>query len=572
MLLDARRLPDDLHVEADVCVIGTGPAGSVIATELAAAGLRVAMLESGGEDYSADAQSLANGSTSGHETPPLCQSRHRRLGGTSHLWNNGLGGGTTGFRCGMLSAIDFEERPWIPHSGWPISFDDLKPHIARAKAACGLGDCTFDGAEWDSDRHPVLGIPASTAGTSLWHYAPQEIFTREFPAKLRDSQRITAYLHADAMEITTNEAGSAATGVIARTLARNEVTVRARSVILAAGGIENARLLLLSRSRHANGIGNRHDLVGRFFMEHPVFHAGTFIPKSREMMRKLGLYDLVTADNSAVTGKLNLSEDVLRREKLLNSGMFLLPRHRWFRPDGGLALRQLLGAGQGHSRTELLRRIWRGSPYIAIAAARRLTGNRNLLPFVTDGPPLTQPGWSQSGDIDDKYQVVDCFLISEQAPNPENRLTLSSNRDPLGRQRMNLHWELRQPEIASVLKTQEIYVEAFRRSGIGRFLPEREAGRPKLFWPGLHHHAGTTRMASTAQDGVVNADCRIHDVAGLFVAGCSVFPTAGYINPTLPIIAMSFRLADHVSRLLSSRPPAVATAGHGAEQEVPGRG
>lgn len=284
----------------------------------------------------------------------------------------------------------------------------------------------------------------------------------------------------------------------------------------------------------------------------PVFHGGTFVPKSPDTLRRLHMYDLLACEKGIVTGKLNLTEGVLKRRQLLNSGMAFVPRHRWFRPEAARGVRTVVAALRSGSGIPAgtWRSIVHGWPHLAIAGARKITRNKELFPSIGQGPTLLEFGWSQHCHFTQLWQVLDGFLIAEQAPNPDNRVTLSNDRDQLGRERVNLHWELRRKDIDSVRRTQDVYAEAFLNSGLGKFIPGRLAGEPELIWPGLHHHAGTTRMSSHSADGVVDKDCQVHGVANLYIAGCSVFRTAGYINPTLPILSLAFRLAGRLQNVL----------------------
>ena len=564
MIFDARRLPDQEQLHTDICVIGTGPAGSIIATELASAGFEVLVLESGGEEYNPDAQALASGYTSGDPTPATDESRQRQLGGTSHLWNNGMGGDTLAFRCGMLSSIDFEKRDWVAGSGWPFGIEELRPYYAQAQRAFGFCDNTFDGAAWADEDHPCLPFDSTEVKTSVWRYAPQRLFTTEYPEKLRASDKIRTYLFANVTELELNAAGVAVSRVIARTLSGNQLTVTARGVILAAGGLENPRILLQSRSRISQGLGNTNDLVGRFFMEHPVIYAGTVKPKSPGLIRKCAIYDLLKSGDQHVTGKLNLDESVLRQERLLHSGMALLPRHKWFLPDGAAAAKECLRAVRSGNlsglKPDLVRRILKGMPYLAVGVGRKLTGNRELIPAVGDGPTLLQFGWSQDSCIEHRWQVMDAYVIPEQAPHRGNRVTLSPEQNALGCHKVNLHWEWRPQDADSVVRTQDLYRKAFQRSGVGTFVPERRDGQAPILWPGTHHHVGTTRMSANPNEGVVDENCAVHGVQNLFVAGCSVFPTEGYINPTFTIAAMAFRLAGHVRRTMTRTQQFTASA------------
>jgi choline dehydrogenase-like flavoprotein len=272
-------------------------------------------------------------------------------------------------------------------------------------------------------------------------------------------------------------------------------------VVLATGGIENARLLLASNGVEVAGLGNRHDLVGRFFMEHPHTHSGEYLPSAAA--RPLGLYRLHRRGPVEVLGLLALSPALRRSERLANASATLAPR-----PQGG-ALERGLG--------------------VVIAGFEGVDANAQGVPRFA----LSNAG--------------------EQVPNPESRVQLSYERDALGMNRVALKWRLSADDRGSLRRSHEILAREIGRAGLGRVKPG--LGDPSGAWPfdvnGARHHMGTTRMHVDPKQGVVDADSRVHGVANLFVAGSSVFPTSGSANPTLTIVALALRLADHLKQELA---------------------
>ena len=146
--------------------------------------------------------------------------------------------------------------------------------------------------------------------------------------------------------------------------------------------------------------------------------------------------------------------------------------------------------------------------------------------------------------------------MAEPAPNPDSRVILSSDRDMFGVNRVKLDWQISPLDIGSMIRFQEIMDAEFRRAGLGHLCVELEGvvppSKPHII-SGGSHHMGTTRMNSNSKMGVVNENCRVHGVCNLYIAGSSVFPTTGYANPTLTIVALAVRLADHI-KLLNTRP------------------
>src|SRR5262245_50024636 len=275
LLADARRLPAGRDLEADVRIVGAGAAGIALALELAGSHLRVVLLESGGFERDAATQALYRGRIFGRSYPPLDEVRERRFGGTTNAW---LG------RLRPLDADDFEAREWIAHSGWPISARDLAPFVARAARRCGA-DETAPGAA--AAGAPALPLDPEAFESRVLRIAPVR-FGERYREAVTGARNVDALLFANAVELVANEAGSALAGVRVATLAGGGFSVRARAVVLAAGGIENPRLLLASNRVAKAGLGNDRDLVGRFFMEHPQLAAGALLPASAEL--PLGRY------------------------------------------------------------------------------------------------------------------------------------------------------------------------------------------------------------------------------------------------------------------------------------------
>ena len=232
VLLDARTLPDASSHDADVCVVGAGAAGIAIARELARESVRVCLLESGGLEPSRRAQALADGDRRGDPYPPLDEMRVRALGGTTARW--------TGW-CRRLDAIDFERRPWVPHAGWPFDRARLAPFYERAAALVEVSDAGGDWLEGDArDADPAGLAPVE------FRCSPPTHLGRAHRAELERSATAHVWLNATVVAVDIGDEERSVRAVRVRAAAGREVRVRARCFVLAAGGIENARLLLAS--------------------------------------------------------------------------------------------------------------------------------------------------------------------------------------------------------------------------------------------------------------------------------------------------------------------------------------
>jgi choline dehydrogenase-like flavoprotein len=305
--------------------------------------------------------------------------------------------------------------------------------------------------------------------------------------------------------------------------------VNARLYVLAAGGIENARVLLLSRRSQPAGLGNAEDLVGRFFMERLTGRIGFIAPPNGDFVGRLALYRQLKLADTSVKAVLCPSADVVRREGLLNCAFYLVPDSRAGCSDGVRAAatlyrairRRPLPAGlAAHAGAAL-----RGLP--DVARARAPTGRR------------PQP------------EVVALRVQAEQAPNPESRVSLDEARDSVGLPRARVDWRIGERDRSSIRRVQEILDQELRSRGLGRIEKKLGDENPPSLFLGSFHHMGTTRMHESPKHGVVDQNCRVHGVENLFVAGSSVFPTSGFANPTLTVVALSLRLADHIKGRLA---------------------
>jgi choline dehydrogenase-like flavoprotein len=318
MLADARSLPDKSQIETDVCVVGAGPAGITVARELNGQAFRVCIVESGGTRPDADAQSLSELTFDGSDLEPDARERRRQFGGNAHLWRVGRRPIRSLVRYLPLDEVDFEARPWVPHSGWPFTRAALDPYYARAHRAAGLGAYAYD----TPDRPQPLPLDGEVRTSVEW-FSTGRPFTREALGEFRRSTNLTVLVHASAGSLYESPDGGRIERLRIDCLNGRQHTVTARIFVLAAGGIENPRLLLLSNERSPVGIGNAHDVVGRYFMDH-LHVLGTLVPSDRALFDRAGLYDVRALPDGRVMGcKVNVTPAVMEREGLLNSALKL---------------------------------------------------------------------------------------------------------------------------------------------------------------------------------------------------------------------------------------------------------
>jgi choline dehydrogenase-like flavoprotein len=524
--IDLNELENSNSIETDFCIVGSGPAGTTIAKEFAGSGVQVLLVEGGGlEETPADKGLFDVENVGAIRTTPQDQVRNRVIGGSSHSWNG---------RCTSFDDIDFETRAWIPYSGWPISNVDLDPFLERSRKYLGLGPNIYDDRLWKE-----LGIPAPSPTidpallkSQFWQYSRDERNSGEPTRFARAIAEISAanvrlLMHANATQINTNKAGTRIKSLEVRSLCGRRAEITANVVVLACGGLENARLLLASNRLNPNGVGNSHDLVGRFLMDHPGCTLGRFdVLRSSPIQSRLGSYFLDHEDGRQLYAfGLTLSPEIQRNEQLLNCAAFLEPTL----DEPWQALKRLVrpGAERHYIRKARDLSVVIGNlPSLLYKVYRRVVRQQPLNPW-TDETSL--------------------YCLVEQAPDASSRVTLAQQTDALGVPLLRIDWRIGELERRSVIRLNELIELELRRVG----LPEHSRNA-HLFRDGdwrsqfidRAHPLGTTRMSDSPKQGVVNRNCMVHEVAGLYIAGSSVFPTAGHANPTLMIVALAIRLAD----------------------------
>jgi choline dehydrogenase-like flavoprotein len=450
-----------------------------------------------------------------------------------------IGRHTYGARYAPLDPIDFEKRDYLPYSGWPISRADLDPFYARAQTHCGIGPYEYETPYWERPGLTPIRFTSGRLRTSMFQFGPKDVWTRHYQDVTTKSNNLTTIVNGTVMEIEVDEGGTNVTGVRATNPAHQEFHVRAKHVILATGCIENARLLLLSRSKHRDGLGNQHDVVGRYFMDHPQSYLNVFTPNDRHIFDETALYDLRPLTGYAVMGKLTFSEETLRREQLQNICFVLFPRRDHFMSDAfqsffTLAL-TVIHRQRPSRLVHHLKTMVKGSGHLLRIGEMALRGKAPY-PYIAKG------GWAQIRDKSEMFTMFEIFSLLEQAPDSTNRITLSDELDPNGQPKVHIHWMFTERDQASVKKARRLLTEELSRDKLGtvQFTEELYTS------PSSVHPTGSTRMSADPHYGVVDANCQVHGLNNLYLAGSSVFPTNGYANPTLTAIALGVRLADYV--------------------------
>jgi choline dehydrogenase-like flavoprotein len=516
MLIDGRKIEAGTELTADLCIIGGGPAGITLALALANTQLDVLLVESGGFEFD-DAAHELNYVAADNLPYVVTDMRLRMFGGCSNHW--------AGY-CRPLEPETFERRAWVPHSGWPIKRPDLDPYYPRAAELCQIGQVEPDPAVWAKKTKTRFFDfdHKSEIRHAVFQIAPYTRFGEVYRAPIVDAPNLRLCLDTTVTRLQPRHDGQWLDSVSATTFAGNAFTIRAKAFVLACGGIENARMLLVSNDVEPAGLGNRNDLVGRFFMDHGHFHLGNLMTWEPFDPRFYGIEE-PGEDGPGLSIHLRLSRAAQERAGV---------------GDQAIQFRDhVLTAGE-HSFRAVKQALLRG----------HMPDNlwHHLSNVAGDfGPVVESVGrriWYGRSDPRTYANMAALRYVGEQVPNPDSRVTLTDQRDRLGLPVARLDWRYTELDYHTFRGVRDLLAQEFGRLDIGRVQPFDDD--PPQWADGGWHHMGTTRMSDDPKEGVVDRHGRVHSVGNLYVAGSSIFPTGDHGAPTLTIVALALRLAEHL--------------------------
>lgn len=550
MILDYLDPSAPADLQADLCVIGAGAAGIAIARSFIGSSITVCLVEGGGPTGEDRSQSLYDGASAGDMPFDAGTSRMRVFGGSCTLWGGG---------CIPLADSDMTPRDWVPDSGWPLRYADLAPWYEKAREFCRIdrahtfGEGAFDGP---TPRKP-LDLDPDVLTNFIFARSPVT-FGEAYRDELDRAPNITVLLHANVMDLRSNSTASHVSEARIGSLDGRRGRIRARHYVLAAGGIENARILLLSDSVAANGLGNDRDLVGRYFMDHPSGTIGTIRSDTADRLTRP--YERTIGKVRApVAAEIGLSTRAQGRHRVLNGRVHPFAIEGEV-PRGIRALRELRASLRPPTRDEgallearLNAALRNGPGGAAIAAPPNpaLAAMRLGLHIGDIVRAAAQKAGDRPTVRSDRVALVGFF---EQAPNRDSRITLDDRHDALGLRRVRVEWRLTALDRHTYRMLTVLTGDRLANACDGRFEPESWAVDTDLPADvhGTAHHMGTTRMATSPGQGVVDTDGKVFGVGNLHIAGSSVFPTGGWAFPTFTLIALSLRLAGQLRTLLQA--------------------
>lgn len=564
-------MADPTAIEADVAVVGAGPAGIVLALELARARRRVVLIESGGERFDPEIQRLGDTVGDDPHHVEMSLTTRRQVGGASNLW---------GGRCVPFDPVDFEPRELVGGALWPVGYDEAAAYLPRACEWCRCGEAVFD-----ADALPCLAgrsiVPGFEDGdvraAELERWSLPTNFGRLYRRRLERDPFLRLETGLTCTEIVPrpdpSRPGSWRVDHLRGRRGGTELTIRARRYAIAAGGLESTRLLFASDRLHPGGIGNHSGHLGRWYMA----HVEARVARVRfETPPELTVFDHERdADGVYVRRRFTLAPRLQRELKLPNVAIWLVnpaigdPSHG----SGILSFVYLMLISPLGSRfvAEGIRREHTragGSPDLR-AHLRNVV--RDLGPAAAFAIGFGYRRFLRRGRrapgffVRSAANVYPLLYHAEHLPHWQSFVEPSERRDALGMPRLRTHLHFGEEDVRNVRRAHEALDRSLRRQGLGsvEFLDEdvESAVRGRLF--GGYHQAGTTRMSARPEDGVLDRDLAVHGFDDLFVASSSAFPTSGQANSTLMLIAFAVRLADRLVEDLRDCP---ASAGEPASE------
>ncbi len=548
MIKDAKKLKNNQELRADIIIVGTGAGGMASAIEFIDSGLSVIVLEAGHESYDEVAQSVYEGDVSDNgQHGKLSGYRRRMLGGTSSVW---------GGRCSSFVDSDFEERSYVANSGWPIKKSDLDPFYVKAHEYCDIGvyDYTVSGSLSTNEKIVPDLSSEKIAQDQIWRFSLPTNFATKFKSQIEQAENITLYLNANCLHIQLDELGEEVKWLDCASTPDQKFRVKGCNYIIAAGGLETTRLLLVSNDVESAGIGGTSNKLGKYYGSHLTGNYGE-VKLSTKSSGVSWKYK-TSKDGVYYKQQLRVSEAEQEVKGLMNTRIIL--SHPGFGdPSHGSGV--LSGA-------YMVKRFLKGQipPEYSkdLASAEYKNVGRHLKNIILDSPKsmIFMFDWIRrrvlskrklpSIALRSKSNVYTLHYDSEQTPVAESVISLSKKKDMFGMPRLNVDWRFDEKDLDNLFQTYKTLSEELDKSGAGQMLSNDDEVKNRIKSQiGVgSHHLGSTRMSAGKENGVVDVNCKVHTVNNLYLASPSVFCTGSFANPFLTIVALALRIANHIKQ------------------------
>lgn len=526
-------LVTDTSFETDICIIGSGAAGYACAVSLLESGLRVLLVESGRPKPDEEITKLHQGEVSNQPHTGIHEGRARVVGGTTTKW---------GGQALPFMAEDFQHRPHVQESGWPIGASELAPYYQKAERILGTDPAVpFSYQPWQDwgVTPPAFSVNSLDLLVTKWCKIPN--FAQQHGDKVQQSATVHLLHNASVTELVPTADATAVRVVNIRSIEGKVGGIRARYVIAATGAIETVRLFLNSTEFGANGLGNDYDLVGKYFQDHVSAVVGQVVPTSRKRLH--AIFDPFYRNGFKYLPRLRFSPVLAQELRLLHaSAQVLFPTEA----RSPLAVgKQLISSLRRKQRPSLNDLKALANPRLLLTMAKALArwklGKRGSLAGAG-------PIWLE--------------VHSEQEPQADSYISLSTSTDAMQMPRAKLHWTIADSTITTIQTVAKLLQTEFEQAGLGTvaLVPWLTEGtdNPRRWLADTFHQTGGLRMATSEAKGVVDATCKVFGVDNLYVASSAVFPTSSFSNPTMTIIALAIRISEEIAQRLQAEnnPPA----------------
>lgn len=529
MFHNAQTVTRNSTIHSDICIVGAGAAGITLGLALQYPSRTICILESGSTHPDQKTQALTELTT---ESLPVSEpSRVRQFGGTTTVWTG---------RWKPHDPVDFEERSWVPNSGWPITYADLQPYYDKAADLLStphLSEYELSQVESLVRKSSLPLLHNEVIRSSVFNWLAQRDWDwgKKYKQAFEKAEKVHVYLDANVVNIATKPDGASVEHVDVKTLSGNSFRLEAKIFILATGGIENARLLLVSRDKLTNGLGNGRDQVGRYYMDHPKGVVGEVKVASKKTF--LPAYWGVTEGDKQLRVGLSVSRAEQEKHKILNSYVLLEPIFPWSYNPGIPAAMTIAKALKHRTIPSDIVKQHVGNVFRNQHVLFRWFTSKLLLRVF---------------NRQERIKKINLWNFMEQEPLPENRVMLDTKTDALGLPKALLRWKISDTDKRTMIVLHTLLREQLRQWGVGELvspLLDNPSG-DWLITSDASHHMGTTRMGEDPHTSVVDKNCKVHGIGNLYIAGSSVFPASGYANPTCTITALAVRLAEHLKERL----------------------
>jgi hypothetical protein len=584
MIENMATVGEDLEIEGDLAIVGAGPAGITIALEAERQGLSVVLLESGASTFDPSVQELSEAAEwDRHRHAPLSLSTRRQLGGTSNIW---------GGRCVPFDPSDFAPRPYLGLTGWPVSYEDIQRYFQRACDWMVCGRAVFDAAQVPGLPEAIVPgmVDDGVLGSNLERWSLPTNFGDVYREDLERSPRVSLLTGVTCTEIVCPEGSESARHLECRTNVGGLVQVKAKVVVVACGGLESTRLLMSSTGPGGGQLGNRGGHLGRWYMAHVE---GSIANIRFRTPPRQTVYDYeLDSDGSYIRRRFSFSAAYQREHSLPNVVSWL---GNWELPDAAHGYGQLsftylaLTSPLGHMLAPDVQRLSMtgaeipGTPYGGADITSPFSHLRNIVkhPLATG---RFAAGFGSRRFFTRGRRVPGFFMYSkdnlyplqyhgEQLPNSTSRVTLTGEQDRLGRPKLAIDLRFMPEDVSGIVRAHQHWDQHFRKLGIGELEYQHDDLEQAVDrrMGGGFHQSGTTRMAASPADGVVDQDLAVHGAPNVYVASSSTFVSAGQANSTFMIVAFAVRLADHIARQLKDHSSAVVSGENAAMTSRHGR-